>query len=144
MDHAHAISNLPKTKVAILPCRAHEPGFGEERVNVPNERRSRLAPVTTDGQLREAYRFDRELHAMPARLTGGISPVALSSERNAHLMQRFWIASACRGMICRQIPKTAARHHPKGRVACHRPIQPGGRPRHPLDVRSALTPLHGA
>jgi predicted kinase len=68
MDHAHAISNLPKTKVAILPCRAHEPGFGEERVNVPNERRSRLAPVTTDGQLREAYRFDRELHAMPDQI----------------------------------------------------------------------------
>jgi hypothetical protein len=51
MDHAHAISNLPKTKVAILPCCAHEPGFGEERVNVPNERRSRLAPVTTEGRL---------------------------------------------------------------------------------------------
>ena len=78
MDHAHAISNLPKTKVAILPCRAHEPGFGEDRINVPNERRSRPAPVTTEGQPREAYRFDREFHAMLARLTGGISPVALS------------------------------------------------------------------
>ena len=27
------------------------PDFGEERVNVPNERRSRLAPVTTEGRL---------------------------------------------------------------------------------------------
>jgi hypothetical protein len=77
MDHAHAISSLPEAKVAILPCRAHEPGFGEDRVSVPNERGSRPPPVTTEGQPREAYRFDREFHAMP-RLTGGISPVALS------------------------------------------------------------------
>ena len=51
MDHAHAISNLPKTKVAILPCRVHELGFGEGRVNVSNERRLRAASVTTEGKL---------------------------------------------------------------------------------------------
>ena len=44
---------------------------------------------------------------------------AQASERNAHLMQRFGIASACRGLICRQIRKTATRHHPKSCVACH-------------------------
>jgi polyhydroxyalkanoate synthase len=78
MDPAHAISSLPEAKLAILPCRAHEPGFGEDRVSVPNERRSRPASVTSEGQPREAYRFDREFHAMLACLTGGISPVALS------------------------------------------------------------------
>ena len=77
MDHVPAISSLPEA-VAILPCRAHEPGFGEDRVNVPNERRSRPAPVTSEVRPREAYRFDREFHAVLARLTAGISPVALS------------------------------------------------------------------
>jgi hypothetical protein len=47
---------------------------------------------------------------------------AQASERNAHLMQRFGIAYACRGMICGQIRKTSARHHAKGCVARHHRI----------------------
>jgi len=78
MDHAHAISSLPKARVVRLPCRAHVPGFGEDRVGVPNERRPQSALVTSGGQPPEAYEFDREFHAMLARLAGGISPVALS------------------------------------------------------------------
>jgi hypothetical protein len=47
---------------------------------------------------------------------------AQASKRNAHLMQRFGISSARRGMICCQIRKTALRHRPKGGVACHHRI----------------------
>lgn len=78
MDHAQAISSLPEASVARLPCRAHAPGFGEDRVNAPNEGRAQPALMTPEGQPPEAFQFDREFHAMLARLTGGISPVALS------------------------------------------------------------------
>ena len=78
MDQAHAVSGHTEVRVARLPCRAHAPGFGEDRVNVPDERRPQSALVTSENEPTQLYQFDREFHAIIARLTGGISPVALS------------------------------------------------------------------
>jgi len=78
MDHAQAISSLPEARVARLPGRAPAPGFGQDRATAPNEDRAQPARTTPEGPSPEAYQFDREFHAMLARLTLGISPVALS------------------------------------------------------------------
>ena len=74
-------STLPKDDIPRLPCPAHAPGYGQEqqaheahRVVVPAE----PAPAAHPAPQPEAYQADRALHAMAARLTGGISPVALS------------------------------------------------------------------
>ena len=78
MDQAHAVSSLPEAGVARLPCRAHAPGFGEDRAGVPDERRPQSALVTSGSEPPQLDQFDREFHAILARLTGGISPIALS------------------------------------------------------------------
>src|SRR6202049_4639340 len=81
MDSVQSISSLPKAEAPGLPCPAHAQGYGEERrAVVPSEPRvlAEAASETHGGQLPETYQADRALHAMLARLTGGISPVALS------------------------------------------------------------------
>ena len=73
------ISTLPKAEAPRLPCPAHAPGYGEDRrAVVPVEPQLRPAPNLRAEQQPEAYQADRAFHAMLARLTGGISPVALS------------------------------------------------------------------
>ena len=79
MDSVQPISTLPKAEAPRLPCPAHAPGYGEDRrAVVPGEARPDRGSDAHQGQPLEAYRADRALHAMLARLTGGISPVALS------------------------------------------------------------------
>ena len=79
MNSAQPISILPGADVPRLPCRAHAPGYGQDRRNiVPVGDRVAPAPEAGSGKEPEAYRFDRAFHATLAPLTGGISPVALS------------------------------------------------------------------
>jgi polyhydroxyalkanoate synthase len=76
MDSVQSISSLPK---AEAPCPADALGYGEQRpAVVPPEPPVMQPPEIHQGQLPEAYQADRAFHAMLARLTGGISPVALS------------------------------------------------------------------
>ena len=67
-------STLSKDETPRLPCPAHAPGYGEAHQAVVPE----PAPAVHPDSQPEAYQADRALHAMAARLTGGISPVALS------------------------------------------------------------------
>src|ERR1700682_5129641 len=79
MDSVQSISILPKAEAPRLPCPAHAQGYGEERrAVVLSEPRAEAASEIHGGQLPETYQADRAFHAMLARLTGGISPVALS------------------------------------------------------------------
>jgi polyhydroxyalkanoate synthase len=67
--------STPPTEVTVLPLRARVADQGGERQSiVPTEQP--VAPVT-QGADGETYKADRALHAMLARLTGGISPAAL-------------------------------------------------------------------
>lgn len=68
-------STLPKAEAPRLPCPAHAPGYADHRAVAPVE----PAPLPTSvEQQPEAHEADRAFHAMLARLSGGISPVALS------------------------------------------------------------------
>ena len=68
-------STLPAAEVTVLPLRAHAADQGGDRQSVvPIEQP--VAPVT-QGSDGETYQADRALHAMLARLSGGISPAAL-------------------------------------------------------------------
>ncbi len=78
MDSVQPMTTLPKADAPRLPCPAHALGHGEDRAVVPAEPRAVQASETHQGQPREAYEADRAFHALLARLTGGISPVALS------------------------------------------------------------------
>jgi poly[(R)-3-hydroxyalkanoate] polymerase subunit PhaC len=79
MNSVQPISSSPEADVPRLPCRAHAPGYGEDRLSVvPGGVGVAPASETRQGQQPEAYRLDRAFHAMLAPLTGGISPVALS------------------------------------------------------------------
>src|ERR1700682_3295194 len=81
MDSVQSISSLPKAEAPRLPCPAHAQGYGEERrAVVPSEPRvlAEAASETHGGQLPETYQADRAFHGMLGRLTGGISPGALS------------------------------------------------------------------
>jgi poly[(R)-3-hydroxyalkanoate] polymerase subunit PhaC len=74
-----SISTLPKAEAARLPCPAHAPGYEEDRrAIIPSGAPAAPAPQTQPGPRLETYQGDRALHALAARLTGGISPVALS------------------------------------------------------------------
>jgi polyhydroxyalkanoate synthase subunit PhaC len=74
-----SISTLPKADAPRLPCPAHAPGYGEgHSAVVPGEPRAAQASETHEGRQTETYQADRAFHALLARLSGGISPVALS------------------------------------------------------------------
>lgn len=74
-----SILTLPKAEAPRLLCPAHAPGYGESRgAVVPAEAHAKPGSQTQPGPRPEVYQGDRALHAMAARLTGGISPVALS------------------------------------------------------------------
>jgi poly[(R)-3-hydroxyalkanoate] polymerase subunit PhaC len=73
-------STAPRAEAPRLPCPAHAPGYGESRgaVVVPIGPPGAQAPEPPGVPQPETDAADRALHAMLARLTGGISPVALS------------------------------------------------------------------
>ena len=68
-------STLPTAVVSVLPLRARAADQGGDRQSaVPTEQPAAQVTQGADG---ETYQADRALHAMLARLTGGISPAAL-------------------------------------------------------------------
>jgi polyhydroxyalkanoate synthase len=78
MNSAQPVSAVPRADVARLPCRAHTPGYGKELGWLPVEPNFQQEAATPGDQQPEQYQVDRAFHAMLARLTGGISPIALS------------------------------------------------------------------
>ena len=67
---------LPQAEAPRLPCPAHAPGYAESRgAVVAAEPHTEPASKTRQP---ETYQADRALHALAARLTSGVSPVALS------------------------------------------------------------------
>ena len=72
------MSITPKTNVPVLLCSAHAANSGGDRRGAASGDHSREGPAEArrwpEG---EAYHADRAFHAMLARLSGGISPVAL-------------------------------------------------------------------
>jgi polyhydroxyalkanoate synthase len=78
MDIMQPISSSPKPEMPVLPCSAHAVGENDgRRTVIPMEPRVAPLPETRQHGQPEAYQADRALHAMLARLTGGISPAAL-------------------------------------------------------------------
>ena len=74
-----SITTLPTAEAPRLPCPAHAPGYSADRsAIVPAELRVAQASENNGGHEPETYPGDRAFHAMLARLTGGVSPVALS------------------------------------------------------------------
>jgi polyhydroxyalkanoate synthase len=72
------MSITPKTDVPVLPCPAHVANSGEDRRGAVPGDYSREGPAEAGRRPEgEAYQADRAFHAMLARLSGGISPVAL-------------------------------------------------------------------
>jgi polyhydroxyalkanoate synthase len=72
-------SILPKADAPRLPCPAHAPGDRIDRgAAVPGALHAKPASEVMPAPRPETYQADRAFHAMLARLTGGISPVALS------------------------------------------------------------------
>jgi len=70
-------STLPQAEAPRLPCPAHAPGYAESRGAVVVAEPAHTEPASKTRQP-ETYQADRALHALAARLTSGISPVALS------------------------------------------------------------------
>ncbi len=77
MNSAPAILSLPETEAPRLPAVAQCRGDGRS-VSLPAGSSAGLAAAVGDGREPERYPVDRAFHAMLARFTGGISPVALS------------------------------------------------------------------
>jgi len=63
----HQKSTLPAAEVTVAPERARVAGLIEPQ----------LSPQAQGAESADTYQADRALHAMLARLTGGISPAAL-------------------------------------------------------------------
>jgi polyhydroxyalkanoate synthase len=100
------ISTFPTTEGQRLPCPAHAVGYGEDRHAVVSaECHAAQAPGSHREQQPEAYPADRAFHAMLARLTGGISPVALSL---AYIDWASHLASAPQRQM--EISQTAVRN----------------------------------
>ena len=72
----HRKSALPTAEGSVLPIRAIDVEHGEERQPVPPIE-PQLSPQAQGAEGVETYQADRALHAMLARLSGGISPAAL-------------------------------------------------------------------
>ncbi len=73
------ISTLSKAAAQRLPCRIHALSHGNDHSEVIRTEFSvGRALEAPQAKPMEAYQADRAFHAMLARLTGGISPVALS------------------------------------------------------------------
>jgi polyhydroxyalkanoate synthase subunit PhaC len=73
------ISTLSRAEGQRLSCRAHIAVSGKDRhAAVSAGPRATQQSGTHQGQQPEAYLADRAFHALLARLTGGLSPVALS------------------------------------------------------------------
>jgi polyhydroxyalkanoate synthase len=77
MDSVQAISGLPGAGASRLPCRAHAPGYSKDLSSLPGRAPAQPAANTRGDQQPEPYQADRAFHAMLARFTSGISPVAL-------------------------------------------------------------------
>ncbi len=73
------ISTLSKADAETFPCRIHALSHGDDHSAVISpEGSAGNALEIPKGKLIETYQTDRAFHAMLARLTGGISPIALS------------------------------------------------------------------
>ena len=71
-------TTMPRAEAPRLPCPAHALDGKDRRAVALDAPRAGPASETPEGPQPEAYEADRAFHAMLARLTGGISPVALS------------------------------------------------------------------
>jgi polyhydroxyalkanoate synthase len=69
-------SSLPAAEVAVLPIRPSVPGQSEGR-RPSASIEPQVSPLADGADRAETYQADRALHAMLARLSGGISPAAL-------------------------------------------------------------------
>ena len=67
----------PKATRPILPRPAHAPANDDRRAEIPRSPHGEAAPARLQEEGDDAYQADRAFHAMLARATGGISPVAL-------------------------------------------------------------------
>ena len=73
----HQKSTLPTAEVTVLPVRPGVVGQGEARQPAVPIESEVSSPLTEGAEGAETYQADRALHAMLARLSGGISPAAL-------------------------------------------------------------------
>jgi polyhydroxyalkanoate synthase len=78
MDSVQAISDLPGFDAPRLPCRAHAADYSEDRSSSLDKVREESAALLSGERQAEPLQVDRAFHAMLARFTGGISPIALS------------------------------------------------------------------
>jgi polyhydroxyalkanoate synthase len=77
MESAPMAPTLSNPAASRLPCPAHAPGYAKLAPR-PSEIGSQAASIIEDQQALEPYPADRAFHAMLARFTGAISPIALS------------------------------------------------------------------
>jgi polyhydroxyalkanoate synthase len=79
LNSVKPIATLSKADAQTLPCRIHALSHSDDDSAVsPPEPAGGHALETLQDKRTETYQVDRAFHAMLARLTGGISPVALS------------------------------------------------------------------
>src|SRR5919109_1213330 len=85
----HLKSPLPTAEVTVLPLRPNEAGQDDDRQPaLPVE--PQVLPPTEGARGTETYQADRALHAMLARLSGGISPAALLLAYADWLLHLAW------------------------------------------------------
>src|SRR5271168_3546182 len=78
MESVPAARELPSFDAPRLSCPAHAPGYSKEIGSPPSEVGGQPIAVVEHKRVLEPYPADRAFHAMLARFTGGISPIALS------------------------------------------------------------------